>query len=721
VDAANHIPVDISKVLNVELLNASGQSMKQVRIRLSKGLGNGQIFVSPDLPSGQYRVQAYTNWMKNFDPELVFQQSLKIINPSSVKESKDLYSRRQASLQFFPEGGQLVAGLSSKVAVKAVDGFGNGLSVAGLVYDNEDNEIVEFATSDFGYAHFSPTPDPGKSYAARIDLDSTIQKYPLPDVMERGMVLTVNTLESGDLNIAIDHTEHVQSNPYLVVHTRGIINKILPVDLGNSKNINIYASELSPGISHITLLDNDYTAMCERLVFKYPEDSDKVDLTMDNSQYGSREEVAFSLDLSQTLTKDELAHLSVSVSRWTNSEQENGNIVDHLLLSSDLKGPIPNPPGLLDPKNKSNARLLDLIMLTNGWRRFDWDGLKQDQNIPIAYPAEINAPILSGKIIQDEQEKLPKALQVNFLGKAAVMNSTALNEDGSFHIEVPFRVSTEKVLFFINDDTLFSDQLSVFSPFDLQAPPAINFNSFDPVTREYLETLNNNIQISQVYRDHNHINGLTVEIQESNSTFYGMPDHLYLLDDFTRFETVEDLFIEYIRTAVIRDNRRTSGFFVIDEEGMMPAKALTLIDGVPIFDFDYMMNFDPLLVESIGVVTDQYRMGNIEYSGIIEFTTYQGDFNGEDFPGYIVEKVYHGLQQPRIFSSPDYVQQHDLLARIPDYRNTLYWNPHVEIKGHEQTELQFFTADDSGLYQVQINGITNEGQPVYLQTSFVVK
>ena len=288
VDAANHIPVDISKVLNVELLDASGQSIKQVRVKLSKGLGKGQIFVSPDLPSGQYKVRAFTNWMKNFDPELVFQQSLKIINPSSVKESKIYDSRGQASVQFFPEGGQMVAGLSSKVAVKAIDGFGNGLSVAGIVYDNEENEIVEFATSAFGYAYFSLTPDPGKSYVARIELDSAIQKYPLPNVMESGMVLTVNTLESGDLNIAIDHTEFFQSNPYLVVHTRGIINKILPVDLGKSKNINIYANELSPGISHITLLDNDYTALCERLVFRYPEGSEKVSLTMDNAQYGSR-------------------------------------------------------------------------------------------------------------------------------------------------------------------------------------------------------------------------------------------------------------------------------------------------------------------------------------------------------------------------------------------------------------------------------------------------
>ena len=152
-------------------------------------------------------------------------------------------------------------------------------------------------------------------------------------------------------------------------------------------------------------------------------------------------------------------------------------------------------------------------------------------------------PFFPVRVKKNQQEKLPKSLQVNFLGKAAVMNSTGLDPDGLFHIEVPFRVSTEKVLFFINDDTLYSDQLSVFSPFDLEHAEAMTFTGFAPDTKEYLEALNTSIQISQVYRDYNHINGLPLEVQQTNNTFYGIPDHLYMLDDYTRFETVEDLFI----------------------------------------------------------------------------------------------------------------------------------------------------------------------------------
>ena len=228
-------------------------------------------------------------------------------------------------------------------------------------------------------------------------MGNVIQKYQLPGVRETGLTLSVNITEGGDLNIAIEHTRDIQSNPYLVVHTRGIIKKILPIDLNLAKNINIYASELAEGISHLTLLSNDFTPLCERLVFKYPENTDIVSLKLDNQEYQKREKIDLTLGWDQQPKEDDLAHFSISVSRATNSGEDNSNIVSNLLLTSDIKGSIPDPRMFFDPGNRVKARQLDLIMLTNGWRRFDWNAVKMDQNINIKHPAEINAPILSGQ------------------------------------------------------------------------------------------------------------------------------------------------------------------------------------------------------------------------------------------------------------------------------------------------------------------------------------
>ena len=103
VDAAIHVPVDISKVLNIELLDPSGQAIKQIRIKLIEGFGKGQIFVSPDIQSGSYLLRAYTNWMKNFDPEFVFHKQIDIVNPSSIRDIEEMtISNNQPDIKFFP-------------------------------------------------------------------------------------------------------------------------------------------------------------------------------------------------------------------------------------------------------------------------------------------------------------------------------------------------------------------------------------------------------------------------------------------------------------------------------------------------------------------------------------------------------------------------------------------------------------------------------------------
>ena len=133
VDAAVHIPTDLSKVLNVELLDAEGQSIKRERIQLADGFGKGQMFVSPDIKSGHYVLRAFTNWMKNFDPGFVFQKSLRIINPS-VTTNQEIAEKPRVTFQidFFPEGGDMINGLTGKVAVKAADNFGRGRELTGV-------------------------------------------------------------------------------------------------------------------------------------------------------------------------------------------------------------------------------------------------------------------------------------------------------------------------------------------------------------------------------------------------------------------------------------------------------------------------------------------------------------------------------------------------------------------------------------------------------------
>ncbi|MDN5211010.1 hypothetical protein QQ020_03085 [Fulvivirgaceae bacterium BMA12] len=717
-DASVHIPTDLSKVLNVELLDAEGQSIKQERIQLAHGFGKGQMFVSPDIKSGHYVLRAFTNWMKNFDPGFVFQKKLSIINPSVTNNQEVTEKPRITTrVDFFPEGGDMINGLTGKVAVRATDNFGRGVKLTGVVYDNDDLEVAKFSTSPQGYASFWLLPEQGKTYFARVAEGLEIKKYNLPAAKNTGVGMSV-TGAGGDFKLTINTVENSPKPLYLIVHTRGVIQQILPLSMDSRKNLTVPLKNLSSGITHITLLDASFNPQCERLVFKYPENREFIKLDPGKPGYAKREKVRLNLSRTDTGTEETMARLSVSVYRSDELIPQKDNIIADLLCASDIRGMVSGLPALFDHENSSRTQEMDLVMLTHGWRRFRWADIKDGHKIKIKYPAEINGPILSGAL--QDMERFPVAIQISFHGKTSILNSLDIDPNGIFHFEVPTRVANDKVHFFDMRESLEPQHIRIDKPFNLgfetNLYPQLNF---EEEMKPFLESLNTNIQLSQVYRDHNYINGVLPKTEVINTQFYGEPDFLYPLDDYTRFETVRDLFIEYIRSAVIRRKNKKLGFYVINEDPL-PRSALMLIDGIPVLDPQFILDFDPLKVEKIGIINDRYYMGGAAFYGLINFTTYNGDFGGQEFPSYMIEKAYQGLQKSRTFYAPNYSSHQKLLKRIPDYRNTLYWNPDVRVEGDKAVTLEFYTADDNGTYQIEINGITQSGQLIHISKEIKV-
>lgn len=717
-DASFHQLSVLSKVVNIELLNQSGASMKQIRVELKDGLGQAQLFISPEIPSGTYTLRAYTNWMKNFDPEFTFNMPIQIVNPSApgtVSEPTNVVEK--LVLDFFPEGGHLVSGLSSKVAIKANDHLGKPMELTGLIFDNHEKEVGKFTTSPDGYASLQLTPEAGKSYFARVSIGGNIQKISLPEAKENGVVMTAKKVNKDNYRLEFQHTPSFPKALHLIAHTRGTIQQIRTIDLSNEKQTTLNLKELPAGITHITLTDQLFQPLVERLIFNYPE-LNHIELQTNQNTLATRQKVVLSLNAGNSPLPGDKAFISLSATESDPSSSRQQNMVTNLLLTSDIKGDIPDPWKYFNPKNPHREAQMDLVMLTNGWSRFDWDTLNENRPQDYQYPAEINAPILSGTVDFQTDKTQNKDLQLSFPGRSSFMNSQKLMPGEIFHFEVPFRIQNDMACFYINGEPLNPDHITIFSPFELKTKTKSYTSPLTPASRVFLEKMNANIQVGQIYREYNFINGVAIETPEPETHFHGEPDFLYILDNYTRFETVRDLFIEYIRSAVIRDNKKKSGFYVIDED-ILPGKALTLIDGVPILDMDYILNFDPLKIEKIGVVKDVYFMGNTNFQGIINFTTYNGDFNEQELPPYILEKAYHAIQKPRKFYSPDYALNQKALKRIPDLRNTLYWNPSIEFTG--QTEIEFYTSDNTGQYEIVINGVTQSGKPIYTQNTISVK
>ena len=145
-----------------------------------------------------------------------------------------------------------------------------------------------------------------------------------------------------------------------------------------------------------------------------------------------------------------------------------------------------------------------------------------------------------------------------------------------------------------------------------------------------------------------------------------------------------------------------------------------MLDGLPIRDFDYVMALDPLQLEKIDIVDDSYFVGSLSYKGIINFVSYKGNFAEQEVPQYLLSSAYNAIQSERQFYHPDYSVDTTDLNRIPDYRTTLYWNPHIVLKGDNEVDLTFYSADDTGHYVIEVNGVTSTGIPIYNSVSFQV-
>ena len=266
-------PFSLSKVAYVEILNRESKPVSQGKILLQQGIGSGSFFIPLYLPSGSYKIRAYTNWMKNHGPEYFFEKNITIVNTQKRDRDSAVQKSTAFDIQFFPEGGTLVEGNSSVVAFKAVDGNGNGIKAEGDIVDVDKKTIAHFQTGLFGMGRFEINPVAGKQYKAYVRVgDNQLTMVDFPPVSAKGYSLQVSPDQNNQFIISVVSNYDGDSRPvYLLIHTRGIVKLAQPLTLVNGKgNLSIQKSILGEGISTITLFSANQQPVSERLVFRMP-------------------------------------------------------------------------------------------------------------------------------------------------------------------------------------------------------------------------------------------------------------------------------------------------------------------------------------------------------------------------------------------------------------------------------------------------------------------
>ena len=717
VDGAVHQPGDISKVGYVEILDGANRPVIQTKIALKNGQGNGMLFLPATINTGNYRLRAYTQWMKNFEPEFYFHKNIGIVNTfRKLDEQKETAEEAQKiNAQFFPEGGELVAGLKSRVAFQITDINGKGLQSEGFLLNAGNDTLASLKPHKFGIGSFSFTPEDGNSYHAVISpTPGSAQTFNLPVPRTQGYVMEVR--DSTDLitiHVSSSAPENQVKTIYYFIHARQIIAASgMRQWAGQKTSLLVNKKDLNDGISHITIFDEYLKPVCERLFFKQPEKKLELDVQTSQSEYGLRRKVSINLSAGTDRTSYVGATLSIAVVK-SDSLQNNlsGNIFNYLWLSSDLKGEVESPAYYADANSLEVKEALDNLMLTHGWRRFQWPDVMNVKNAKPKYLPEYRGHLIRGTVLNENgQPASGIGTYLSSPSKIIQLYTARSKANGEVQFEMKDFWGPKKVIVQTNTSQDSTYQIRLSNPFsELYTSAGTPELMLKPPVASNLLKRSVAMQVQDIYYGERSVRFAHNAVD--SSTFYGKADQIYFLDDYTRFTVMEEVMREYVQGVMVRKRRDGFHFLVLNNvrKSLFQDDPLILLDGMPIFDVDRIMEFDPLKIKKIDVLTGRYYLGPLHFPGVVSYSTYTGDLAAFNLDPKSMSLNYDGLQRQRVFYSPEYETQKQRDSRMPDRRHLLYWNPQVTLDADGKKQLEFFTSDLTGNFTIVVEGLNKNG------------
>ncbi len=730
VNTVSNKSIDFSKIAYIEIIDKNQKSVLQAKIAIDKGSGSGSLYLPVSLSSGNYQFRAYTSWMKNFSPDFYFEKNIRLVNTLAKPEKQSAANEeRKFNIQFFPEGGNMVESLPAKVAFRAIDHQGKGIDFQGKLVDENNNSLLSFKPLKFGIGSFAFIPESGKSYKVMIETpgSKTIVKD-LPAV-KTGYVLQLENTDQDKVKVKVFTNEGPSDQQLILfVHTRQINKLNERINLSGGKGeLLIDRNKLSEGISQFTLFSAAGKALAERLYFIRPLSKLNLDIKTDQSAYSTRKKVSIELLSKDEKGLDSDADASVSVYASSGIGSDEADIFDYLWLKSDLRGKVESPGYYLKNKDALADEALDNLMLTHGWRRFVWQDVLSKRNPRFGFIPEIDGHIVHGRILDTRTQK-PAGNVLAYLslpGKRLHLYGGRSNSLGlvNFHtrdIYGPAELVAQTD--FQQDSTYKIEILSPFSKeYSSTKQPELILNED---IREQLFTQSLGSQVQNVYSS-NKLRTFYPALIDS-SAFYLKPDKTYLLDNFVRFNTMEEVLREYVVEVPVTRQRDNFSVWVIYRPHLVNiprnVKPLIILDGVPIFDSgNKIIKYDPKKVRSLDVVTQKYFLGALSFEGILNFTTYKGNLPDFQLDKRATVVDYEGVQLKREFYSPVYETSAQSESRLPDFRNVLFWSPEVKINSNGKRTISFYTSDQENNYTIILQGISSSGKAGSASVTIQVK
>lgn len=772
VNAESNIPTTLSTIVHVDLINSFHEIIDTRIINMEIGAGAGEFKLPLDLEAGEFTVRAYTNFMRNFSNEFFYGKKIhvrSIIAHKSDSKNESLSSNilaldslatnsEKPNMQFFPEGGFMVENITSRIGFKALGIDGKGIDVSGYIVDEKGIEIVQFKTSKFGMGIFRFTPKNEKFYKAKLIYNGTSYEYDLPVALKKGAVMLVAELESFyQVNLQSNLPEGVDNFNFIAHQNGEVISQAILKGIKSTGIINVPKSILKEGIVQFTIVDKTKKPLCERLVFVKTNQLNKsVKIDPSKKKYKKRElvEVYFSLDT--ILQKQEIINLSVAVTDASIVQPDlfQSNIVSHLLLSSELKGNIENPGYYFYSNDLETKQDLDLLMMTQGWRKYLWNEMDSVKNKirPFVHENGIN---FTGTVKNSNNSKVA----VNTTVSLTLRNrdeiefiETETSDYGRFSFDnFQFTDSTSIIIqaraegikqknnknnsknlnrdFFIELDTFFPPEVRVKKPSNSLVNNTFDTNyNKESRTVQFLDSVfayqNEYVKLEEIELKARS----RVEIKKKYNgrmMLYSEPSYRLDFDEVEMTgQYISDFLVGRVPGLTIHGNsislRGSSSLFGYNEP-------LCLVDGVPVEDFEAINSIPVMNISFIDVIKGPRAAiyGSRAANGVIAvYTKRSSDLTQKNQTKTtslgIINFIHPGYYKARQFYEPIYKTEQKKREK-EDYRITLYWKPTLILNENGEAKISFYTSDASSSFRIELEGISSKGNLIKNETFFEVE
>jgi hypothetical protein len=702
-------PIRGRQVVHLGVYDHAGNKVLTQWAAVNNGSANCQLPIPFDFPPGNYVLVAFTDWMKNLDPSLFFRQQFQVAGKYSIVKTFPA-----DTLSFYPEGGNLVAGVENNVAVW----YRGNDSEATAVIKEEGNVIATISLKRDSVSTILLAPKNIARYTAELRGRAASKEFYFPALKKDGVALSLDASQNKlTLTARLPTEAQISGGIYLAVFSSaGLVFSRALDFVAQSASVELPA-DLPAGIMQLMVFDSKLKLLASRVIHHGEVVRQKVTIRNLQENYTTRQVVKANLQIDEESGYNLPGQFTCRVINEELLPENSPRPMDYLTFRSDLTG-------TLDYLQRSRSPMtINTYLITQTCPWVDWNKIMAGAPAPVHRRQEYLS--LSGKAMFAQNKKPVKdsTLLMFMLKKSLQEYEAYVTKQGEFSLSLLLMVDPRDSLFYTAsfhgsdlDDVLIKmhdpDSSVSFSAdpwrFENNVPdPYATYSAKrNTVARSFAFFVNTKTQKDSI-EDKN-----AAMEEELNGA-----DVVLNLSDYLQMPTMNDVVRELLKFV---EHRKVNGRDVIRmyTTTRMPNNKtgpIFVIDGQITKDPSFFLSLAPSDVVYIKLVNNSgklYALGQLGNNGVILVKTRSqrvviNDSHKINFSGFLPFSKFPSLGNGN--------------AQIPDFRSCLFWSQRIFLRGAMHQEISFTTLDDVGKFKLQVFGVGEDGTPFYAEQPFTVK